>query len=286
MTLSSSEYNLSSKCTILISSCDSYSDVASAFLASLWHHWPSCPFQLVISRESSDLLLPANSTRHHPKHSKDKWGQRIKRTLSFIDTPYVMFLFDDFILNRSIDDACLMQAFNILSDPANAVVYLTQPHQSFLKFSSPCSSDPFLQIAPFTQYTISSRPAVWSKSALDYLTKHDDTPWSWEVFGSFRSWHTPFKFYALNPDVNSIYSYDNHLGGAIYRGKWVRSVVDYLDENLSLELNYRARGIIDEAELPKRSLYWKLKFILVGIRTSGIRTLYIFFPRISSLLRR
>ena len=41
-----SKFNANSKCTIIVSSCDSYSDLWIPYLNLLKLYWPNCPYKI------------------------------------------------------------------------------------------------------------------------------------------------------------------------------------------------------------------------------------------------
>ena len=52
---------LNSDLTVVVCTCDSYSDVLSLFFAAFYDYWPSCPYPIVINTEKkTDYKFPVN----------------------------------------------------------------------------------------------------------------------------------------------------------------------------------------------------------------------------------
>jgi len=109
-------------------------------------------------------------------------------------------------------------------------------------------------------------------------TGKNDTPWAWEVFGSYRTYKDGKKFYAPVSSSFSLYRFDYEKGGAIYRGKWVSHVVIPKNKKYNLNMDFSIRGFSAEDRYEKRSLTWKMKFLLLGFRMVGFKS-FIFIIR-------
>lgn len=258
--------------TIVVNTCDAYHDVLDIFFHAFQDYWPDCLYPVVINTESRVYNHPARVHHHSSSEEVDDWGARLRSTLQTVDSDYVLVLYDDFILNSHISNKRLLQALNLLQSQAHSVVaYLID---TALPLSSTETNDVFIPLKKNVDYQLNSAPAIWRKQALMDYTKIGDTPWAWEVFGSYRTWGNGQIFYSLNPKQSDIYPYNHAKGGAIYRGKWVREVVEQFPPKYQLNIDWTQRGFTSEIVFEKRSFIWKLRFMQTGFRMVGFKALH------------
>jgi len=120
-------------------------------------------------------------------------------------------------------------------------------------------------------YRLNSSPAIWRRKDLLGYTGVFDNPWAWEVFGTFRTIGDGKKLYCPSEKEEDIFKYNYNKGGAIYRGKWVRDVVVDKNEKYGLNVDFSERGFSIEDGHEKRSLKWKIDFILLGYKMVGLK---------------
>lgn len=268
MNNSSSSHEL----TIVVNTCDAYSDVLEIFFLALKNYWPNCPYPVVINTESQTYSYPARVHHYRSATGKDDWGDRMRSTLESIDSRFVLMVYDDFILDASVSNERVEVALQTLRSQAQAVVtYLV--HTS-IPLERQKLESVFIPLRDRVNYRLNSSPAIWKKKALMSYTFAGDSPWAWEAFGTYRTWGDGNIFYSLNPAEADIYSYDYSKGGAIYRGKWVREVVESLPKNYPLQIDWGVRGFSSDIAYEKRSWVWKLKFMQTGFRMVGYKAIY------------
>jgi hypothetical protein len=265
--------------TIVVNTCDTYQDVLGIFFHALKAHWPDCPYPVVINTETNTYQHPARVHNHPSPGGVDDWGARLLCTLKSVDTDFVLMLYDDFILDSTVSNDRITSALDLLKSHAQATVaYLID---TSLPLNTPDSTHTFVEIKARADYRLNSAPGIWRRQALMTYTAAGDTPWAWEVFGTYRTWGDGNRFYSLNPQQTDIYPYNYAKGGAIYRGKWVRDVVDQVAQAYPLNIDWSVRGFSSDTVFEKRSAIWKLRFIQTGFRMVGWRAINI----MSSYLR-
>ena len=258
--------------TIVVNTCDAYHDVLDVFFYALEDFWADCPHPLVINAESRVYTHAAWTHHHNNPAGTDDWGARLRATLSAIDSKFVMVLYDDFILDAPVSNERVQQALDLLkAQPSAAVAYL---HDTNLRLSCTETDELLITIKDRVDYRLNSAPAIWRREALIEYTEPGDTPWAWEVFGTYRTWCDGRVFYSLNPKYDDIYSFNHKKGGAIYRGKWVREVVECVAQKYPLNIDWTLRGFSSDTVYEKRSLRWKLQFMQTGFRMVGFKAIY------------
>lgn len=267
MTENSNHHNL----TVVVNTCDAYHDVLGIFFHAWQDCWPDCPHPVVINTELRAYSHPARVHHHSSPSGTDDWGARLRATLLTIDSEFVMMLYDDFILDAPVSQERVQQALGLLrAQPAAVVTYLID---TALPLSRTDTDDVFVPLKDRVDYRLNSAPAIWRKQALMDYTEAGDTPWAWEVFGSYRTWGDGRVFYSLNPKQADIYPYNHNKGGAIYRGKWVREVVERMAQKYPLNIDWSVRGFSSDTAFEKRSFLWKLRFMKTGFRMVGFKAL-------------
>lgn len=267
MTENSKHHNL----TLVVNTCDAYHDVLGIFFHAMQDCWPDCPYPVVINTESRAYSHPARVHHHSSPSGTDDWGTRLRATLSSINSEFVMMVYDDFILDAPVIQERVQKALVLLrAQPSAVVTYLIVTGSPLSRTDT---DDVFVPLKDRVDYRLNSAPAIWRKQTLMDYTDAGDTPWAWEVFGTYRTWGDGRVFYSLNPKQPDIYPYNHNKGGAIYRGKWVREVVERVDQKYPLNIDWTVRGFSSDTVFEKRSFMWKLRFMQTGFRMVGFKSL-------------
>lgn len=270
-----------SEVTIIVNTCDAYEDVWQLFFCAFNEYWSECEYEIILNTEKKQTKLLNNKIRIHNFHSlngEDKWGLRLKQTLIECKSQYVLMLYDDFILEGAIAEDKIKECLESMDrHPEVAVFYFNN-----ISVNKNISDDRFEGYELMPQrgdYKLNSAPSVWRREKLMSYVENNDNPWGWEFFGSYRTYGTSDLFYCVQKGHENIYPYNYEMGGAIYRGKWVGQIVLPLIEKYGLQINLRIRGLADGAQTNnKRSLLWKMKFVLLGFRMIGVGA-FIFIYR-------
>lgn len=259
--------------TIVVNTCDAYADVLQIFFHAMEEYWPNCPYPIVINTElSTPTQYPASVHNYSSKDKEDNWGDRLRETLKSIETEFVLMLYDDFILEAAVSNHEVQEAKQLLINDTNAAaVYLIDTQLSTENTS--CNLK-FQKLKDKIDYKLNSAPGIWRRSKLLSYTFPGDTPWAWEVFGTYRSFGDKNVFYSLSAIHKEIYQYNHEKGGGIYRGKWVREVVSSKVDKYQLSIDFSIRGFSAENSYEKRPWAWKIKFMKTGYKMVGLRCLY------------
>lgn len=277
---------MTSNYTIVVNSCDAYEVLWVPFFKVLKERWKALDCDIVLNTETKSFTMEGLNIRslHLGKETKEnQWGGRLINTLEAINTKYVISLFDDFILESDVNiekiDKCLswmeenekIAAFYLINIPQK-----NQPDKTYEGFD----------LVPQGQdYRLNSAPAIWRREKLIQFTGRIDTPWAWETFGSTRTFHTNDLMYCVKKGVLPIYDYQQQLGGAIHRGKWVRSVIEPVVDRYALDIDLNERGFDDENAGTKYTLKWKINFFRQGFRMVGMDALIVLYHMLAIKLK-
>ncbi|WP_257285963.1 hypothetical protein [Endozoicomonas sp. SESOKO1] len=272
--------------TVLVNSCDAYEDVWGLFFSAYHEFASGLPANIALNTESKqyeDKCVNVE-TINFLNVKGDLWGKRLLHALKAIKTEYILMVCEDFVLESSLDKKRILDCLHFMkTHDETAAIYLVKVAEKIIK-----NSDiEFEELTRFMDYKVNSAPAIWRKNDLIRYVGEIDSPWAWEYFGSYRSYFDGRKFYQVPTKTGDLYIYNSKLGGAIYRGKWVRDVVENKIKKYNLPIDLENRGIANLSELPKRSLKWKVSFFYLGYRMIGLPVLLFFFRALcTKILRR
>ena len=274
---------MNKKFSILINSCDSYSDLWVPLLTSFEKYWKNIKsIKIIINTEKKIFYSKSFKKLQFSNYENSRWGSRLLNAINNIDDEFVIMLFDDFFLNKDINITFLELYLNkIFSEENIAVIYLEKitEHPGILNeglIKENGCHDLLIYLPKKMKYRLNTAPAIWRKSALKKYTKKNDTPWSWELFGSLRT-ISDEGFYCVNSKDNIISYYNNGgMGGVIHRGLWAKGAPLWIKNNLGLDvLSGSFRLEENNQSVNKRSFLWKLNLIITGLRSAGIRALLL-----------
>ena len=257
--------------TIVVNTCDDYSDVLEVFFHAFQKWWPDCPYPIVINTESQQYtpLFPARVHVSQSNDSYDDWGGRLLETLSEIESEFVLMVYDDFILEENVDTNQIHKALLLLkAQEHNAVTYLIN---TSLPLMSNDDKSLFVPIEDGVECRLNSAPGIWRRRVLMSYTSPGDNPWAWEVFGTYKTWGDGLSYYSINPGQSDIFPYNYSKGGAIYRGKWVQEVVEQAMINYQLNIDWSKRGFSSDKTHEKRSFMWRIRFMQTGWKMVGFK---------------
>ena len=225
----------------------------------------------MINTEEENYIGCNYNAKVHNFPRQNSWGKRLRSTLEHIDSEFVLMLYDDFILEKMINSDSISDVLDfMLADKDSAVAYLIN---TGLPTYQEDGTTNFGRVKDFVDYRLNSAPGVWRRSVLLEYVGADDNPWAWEVFGTYRTYGDKKNYYTLGSGILDIYPYNYEKGGAIYRGKWVASVVQDKIRKYGLNIDTAIRGFSEEGKFEPRTLAWKISFMLVGFKMLGFKSL-------------
>lgn len=273
---------------IVVNTCDAYEDIWDLFFCAFKEHWPGCKYKIVLNTENKQRIIDYGNVLIHNFNSpigKDIWGLRLKQTINACESKYVLMLYDDFILEGTVDQRKIVDCIEWLNNnPDIAVFYFTNIPVN--KNIDDGRFEDFELMPKKSDYKLNSAPSIWRREKLLEFTEDNDNPWAWELFGSYRTYFSTDLFYCAKKEHENIYPYNYAMGGAIYRGKWVGKIVVPLIKKYNLNIDVNTRGLADGFQRNnKRTLLWKIQFVFLGFRMIGFGVFIYIFRIINKKLR-
>lgn len=231
------------KCTLLVNSCDAYSDLWEPFFRILIANWDPIPYPIILNTESLAFSFPSleiHTFGLYPKENNVPWGERLIATLQRIDTEFILFMLDDFFLLDRVDQERINQCISWMTEnPEIAVFSFSRTHQPNIRDGK----YPHFERRPQNgEYRLNTQAAVWRREKLISYIRPHESPWEWELYGSIRSRRYPEIFYSAIEGEPSIMLYDWSAGGAVHRGKWTASALKLLKE-YDIQVDVTKRGV-------------------------------------------
>lgn len=246
-------------CTVLVSSCDAYSDAWPPFFSILKTEWPDCPYPIVLCTDGLPYHMEGLDIATyglHPAGERVPWGQLLLEHLERINTEYVLFLLEDFYFEAPVDQKRIEQCLGWLEADENIAMFSfipTDPRHNIRDGKYPSfEKRPKNPDAP---YVFNTQAAVWRRRRLMEFIRPHENPWEWEVNGSRRACRYPDDFYSAVEGEPAIMWYPP--GGVLYRGKWVEEYMAPLLEKHGIEMDLIQRGCKPD-RLPTKPFWRKV----------------------------
>jgi hypothetical protein len=202
---------MSGDCSVLVSSCDAYSDLWTPYFTLLARFWPDCPYPVYLGANQGVFEHPAlHSILHSP--AKLNWSSNMLDYLSSLETEYVLLTLEDFFLQKPVATAKITEAlFFLAQNEGHCLRLIGRPAPRRMLANEP----EYGIIEPGEPYRVSTQAALWRRSSLQAILHAGETIWAFELNGSQKSERLfPRGFYGMR---NSPFPYFHHV---IERGKW------------------------------------------------------------------
>jgi hypothetical protein len=248
--------------SMLIVSCDRYSDLWNLQMAALQKFWPDCPFRRYLI---TNLLGPVYKDTEALVLGEDQgWSANLLSALGRIQTEFVLLWLDDLLLLAAIDNRLIRNAVEeFVKQEGNCLKLLGSPGLIGTgRTAGAVSLEPV-----GGAYRVSTVATLWRRSVLVGLLRESESAWQFEIHGSRRADEVG-GFYFLS--TSSL-----RLVNTVVRGKWSRFALRHVRREIDpgyvpqrnimapfTEFQYQARLLLSKA--------WR--FIPVS-KSRGIRDL-------------
>lgn len=232
--------DLTSKCTILVNSCDIYSDVWELFFASVRQNWKNCPFEFVLNTESKQFEMEDINLRVSNCDGDNTWGRRFRNALKSIDTPYVLPILEDFVLTDKVDESIIYKIMEWMDKEKDISVFYIYNHPYVIKEKT--KYDKFGLLPQNCPYRLTTAIGVWRTEMLYSYIKDMESPWEWEMYGSIRARRFKTKMFALLSKDDEVFKFP--YGGVIRRGLWHTETPEIADK-YGTNIDFTKRGFMD-----------------------------------------
>lgn len=103
--------------TIIVNSCDSYSDLWDPFFTLFHKHWPKCPYKIILNTEQADYRFEGLDIDVVNQATENVgYGKRLKEVLNKVQSNYVLLLLDDFFIREAVDATTIQRCKQWMDD--------------------------------------------------------------------------------------------------------------------------------------------------------------------------
>lgn len=206
---------MKNNCSIIVSSCDNFSDVWEAFFTLFFRYWPDCPFKIYLISETK--VYPDDRVATISLGEDKKWASNMKLTLQKIDTPYVIYFQEDYLLRSPVDTQKMLRLLDFaIKNNAGCLRLFPAPKPEKKLADSPGLGE----IIKGKLYSVSLQAAIWKKEVFEDLLIDGETGWNMEIDGSKRSINIKEPFLSVYKKV-----LDYPKATAVKKGKWLYDAV-------------------------------------------------------------
>lgn len=241
--------------TILVNSSDGFEDCWHPFFELFRTFWPGCPYPLVLNTERKTYQHPGLNIRCSQVAAASSrrltWSECLIECLAGIDTPYVLYLQEDYFLEAPVKVAEFEQLLGLLRNGQADVLRVMECGGSGPWH--PTENPLVWRVDQRAAYRISMQAALWRKSTLRRQLRAHESPWQLEVFGTRRAWRQrDEKVLCVNRDRfhgpgREIIPY---TPTGIVKGQWEQRIVEPLFAQHGLAIDFSRRGFYDAAHQP------------------------------------
>jgi hypothetical protein len=173
--------NKNYNCTIIISSCDKYSDAWAPFFTLFFRYWPDCPFRLILISNGLEYNDPRVTTF---KITNDLgWSGNLIEVLKNIDEDYVIYFQEDYFLQKTAATDKVVEALNLMKNLKAGYFRLYPCPKPNLPFAANTEIGIISQDA---NYRNSTQASIWDKQTLLSLLNPAETGWDFETRGGLE----------------------------------------------------------------------------------------------------
>lgn len=263
-----------SKVSILVSSCDAYSDAWLPFFTLLKKYWPDRPYPIYLNTERK-VIFEVASIKIHTLNDFRKnitWSARLIHALKQIKSKYVIFFLEDFFIMSPVDQSELDHCVALM-DSHPKVASINFGYGNYLKHTE-YLDERYAIRSRNTGYYLNAQASLWRRKALLKLLSPYENAWQFELYGSARAKLYPYDFVIRKDDI-LLFDYRTNVtyGYGIAKGGWLPGNVE-LFEREGIEVNFEHLGFYTpELEkqnkligaAPKRTLREKwMRFLYAG----------------------
>lgn len=234
---------------LIVCTCDAYEDTWLPFFTLLKKHWPDAEnLRIILTTETKDFIFPGLTiicakTGMNWRGKPNPWGKIILTSLNLVKAPLMLFMLDDFFIDRTVHiDLLKSIATKMLDNKWDTVELIPQGD----KTGKALPEEPNLvEIDRDSPYRVNTQAALWRPDAIQLLLRAHESPWQFEHRGTVRAGKTGLRFMRLINNCRDtmcgpVISYA--AGGGLLRGRWKRENVVNLFAQNCIEVNYLDRG--------------------------------------------
>jgi hypothetical protein len=228
------------KLSVLIISCDRYSDIWEPFFSLLWRYWPDCPYPIILGANKKifedERIKMINTGEDH------SWADSTRYMVKNVPTEYILVLLEDFLFMEKVDNYFIEKNLKALVGLDGGYLRL----KPFPKPDKPVMGFEWIgEIERDAPYRVSLQASIWRKDVLLSLLVNGESAWDFELKGTHRSNAIKEGFYCTWKPV-LIYR------AGVTMGKWVPFAVRICQDE-GIPIDFSKRSVMTHGQDRQRS---------------------------------
>lgn len=244
-------------CSVLVMSCDAYSDLWRPFFTLFWRYWPDCPWPVYLGTNHRSV---ADECVFSLCAGDAEWTQRLRFCLDHIDSDFVLLLLDDYFFDGPVDTAIVSENLAALARLGGyqlRLFPLPGPDRKLTRYRG------IGIIHPRAAYRVSTQAAFWKRTHLLDILAGSESIWDFEWNATKRSRVHETGYYATYEPVI-------RYRQVVERGEWFRAAAVYFGKQ-QIGCDFRARPIISRGRAFKRSVTARLRHLKSRLGALALR---------------
>lgn len=237
-------------CTVIVCSCDKYSDLWRPYFELFKKFWKDCPYKVILNTETLDYSDDELDLQvFHPEKGREAWSTRLCDILNSISSEFVLLTLDDHYLLKNVDEK---RFFELISYMKNHQKIAQMSFLTDTKGKGRLLDGVWVEQKGSVLLRVKASTALWRRDRLLALLKEGESAWEFEGGASRRSRFDGYRYYAYkgSPDwPEPIIDYAQHVnrGYGVFQGRWLWKNGDFFKEN-GINVDLSCRGVWGEEE--------------------------------------
>jgi len=236
--------------TIIVCSCDKYSDLWYPYFEIFKHQWPYCKYPIILNTESKSYShdgLKIKCLQLYKEGEEVPWSDRMIRTLQHVESKYVLVTLDDHFLITPVDVEGFENSLNIIKNNIHIsqLSFIERVHEN----EKTKRIENFAKIGINRYFRINLDTAIWRKNRLLKCLKSGENAWEFELNGTERALWDLTEYYGYIVKAKPILDVTFHLrrGYGLIRGKWIWRNPELFKE-FGIDFDFSIRGCMGYEE--------------------------------------
>lgn len=225
--------------SIVVLSCDKNSFLWDGFFTLLDKYWTLHPQRIVLSTESLQYTYK-NVVISNSRSTNEDWSTRLFHAICDANSEYVIIMLDDFFIKDMVAESKIEKYFDIIRKDSRIAAISLEPQPGCK--TGRYASEEIVKRRRIASYRINAQPTIWRSNYLIKILRKGESPWQFEVSGTFRSFFEKGELYAVATGDSSIIPTDK--GWLVVRGVLNDTLADYYKKEEGIDLQpYMGKSI-------------------------------------------
>lgn len=207
--------------TLLVNSSDGFNDCWEPYFSFLKTYWPEMDWPVLLNTETAEFTNPSfditSSKVALGEESRLSWSECLIRAIVQVRTPIILYMQEDYFLNRKVDDAKVREAVQLMLENEEVAHIGLTKHGSHGPFAKSHHKG-FGVIPRKARYRISTQAGLWRPQSLMSYLRSPENGWMFEIYGTWRAQKDDSLF--LTASFDEAPAPIDYVHTGIIKGQW------------------------------------------------------------------